>query len=40
MTWKTSVIRLVVAAGVVTALALSAGADAWYSCLIGWLFLW
>jgi hypothetical protein len=38
MTWKTSVGRLVVAAGVVTALALSAGADAWYTAFLGWFF--
>jgi hypothetical protein len=40
MTWKTSVARLGLALGVVSALALSAGADAWYSFFVGWFWGW
>jgi len=36
MTWKTSIGRLVAAAGVVGALALATGADAWWNLFLAW----
>jgi hypothetical protein len=40
MTWKTSVGRLLIGAGIISALALSAGADAWYNLFLGWFWGW